>query len=106
MITAPLAKGTTILPMSHPPAQPDLNRQDGTNTLLRTGFSVMAVGLFAVSLTLFAFGGIGPQGARSNPGWLCLIVFLMSTPFGVLLAALGVAKWFRNREIARRATHL
>jgi uncharacterized membrane protein YidH (DUF202 family) len=83
---------------------PDLNRQDGTTTLLRTGFSVIAVGMCAVALTIFVFGGIGPQGARSNPGWLCLIVFLMSTPFGVLLAGLGVAKWFRNRGIARRTT--
>ena len=80
----------------------DRNRQDGTTVLLRTGFSVIAVGLGAAALTLFVFGGIGPQGPHSNPGWLCVIIFLMSTPFGVLLAALGVAKWFRNRAIGRR----
>ena len=89
--------------MPAPPTSASLNREDGTTVLLRTGFSIIAVGVFAVALTLFVFGGIGPQGARSNPGWLCLIVFLMSTPFGVLLAALGVAKWFRNRSIARHA---
>ena len=94
--------GTIILPM----AAPSLNRQDGTTALLRTGFSTIAVGIFAAALTLFVFGGVGPQGARSNPGWLCLIVFLMSTPFGVLLATLGVAKWFRNRGIARRGARL
>ena len=93
-----------------PPATPelpaDLNREDGTTALLRAGFSTIAVGVLAASLTLFLFGGIGPQGPHSNPGWLCLIIFLMSTPFGVLLSALGVAKWFRNRGIRRRAQGL
>jgi uncharacterized membrane protein YidH (DUF202 family) len=91
-----------MLDMPAPPI--DRNREDGTTVLLRTGFSVIAVGMAAAALVVFVLGGIGPQGPHSNPGWLCVIIFLMSTPFGVLLAALGVAKWFRNRALSRQST--
>jgi hypothetical protein len=46
-------------------------------------------------------GGFSPTGASTNTGWFALIVALMSIPFGGLLLTLGVAKWLRNRGIAR-----
>jgi hypothetical protein len=49
-----------------------------------------------------ALGGFSPTGASTNSGWFALIVALMCLPFGGLLLALGVAKWLRNRSLARR----
>jgi uncharacterized membrane protein YidH (DUF202 family) len=47
------------------------------------------------------FGGFTRTGANTNAGWFALIVVLMNIPFGGLLLALGIAKWLRNRRIAR-----
>ena len=47
-------------------------------------------------------GGFSPTGASTNGGWFALIVALMCIPFGGLLLALGIAKWLRNRSLARR----
>ncbi len=46
-------------------------------------------------------GGFSPTGASTNTGWFALIVALMCIPFGGLLLALGLAKWLRNRQLAR-----
>jgi uncharacterized membrane protein YidH (DUF202 family) len=46
-------------------------------------------------------GGFSRTGASTNTGWFALILTLMCLPFGGLLLALGVAKWLRNRRIAR-----
>jgi Na+/proline symporter len=40
-------------------------------------------------------------GASTNTGWFALIVALMCIPFGLMLLALGMAKWLRKRERAR-----
>ena len=79
-----------------------LNREDGTRQLLVSGVWIAIFGLFAMLPVLTLFGGVGPQGAHSNAGWLSLMVALMSEPFGVLLLALGGAKWLRNRSLSRR----
>ncbi len=78
-----------------------LNASDGTNQLLISGFWTMLVGVTAGLLTMFAFGGMGPQGAHSNAGWLSLMVAMMSTPFAILLLLLGGAKWFRNLRLSK-----
>ena len=78
-----------------------LNAGDGTRQLLLSGFCTMLVGLSAGLLTAFLFGGIGPQGAHSNAGWLSLMIAMMSTPFAILLLLLGGAKWLRNLGLSR-----
>jgi TRAP-type C4-dicarboxylate transport system permease small subunit len=70
---------------------------DGARQLLISGAWILVIGFLAVALTKFAFGGIGPQGAHSNAGWIALIVALMCLPFGFLLFLLGAAKWLRNK---------
>jgi uncharacterized membrane protein YidH (DUF202 family) len=79
-----------------------LRMTDGTTQLLRGGASIVGTGLVALVLVLTVFGGVTRTGAHSNGGWLALIVALMCIPFGGLLLLLGLAKWFRNRSMARR----
>jgi len=75
---------------------------DGTAQLLRWGSLILAAGLLAVGLLMTVLGGVGVEGARSNTGWLALITGMMCLPFGLMLTALGVAKWFRRRSISRK----
>ena len=79
------------------PARPD----DGTRQLLQWGASILGSGIVAGLLLVTELGGFSPTGASTNTGWFALIVALMCIPFGGLLLALGVAKWFRNRRLAR-----
>jgi hypothetical protein len=79
------------------PTQPD----DGTRQLLQWGSSILGTGILAGILLLTVLGGVSPSGASTNTGWFALIIALTCAPFGSLLLALGVAKWFRNRRIAR-----
>jgi hypothetical protein len=85
---------------------PDSVRQvrgdDGTRQLLRWGSSMVGAGLLAALLLETMLGGFSATGASTNSGWFALIIALMCLPFGGLLLALGVAKWLRNRAIARR----
>jgi hypothetical protein len=75
---------------------------DGTRQLLQWGGSILGAGLVALVLLETLLGGFTPTGATTNAGWFALIVVLMSLPFGGLLLTLGVAKWLRNRSLARR----
>ena len=77
------------------------NTQDGTRQLVQWGATMLGSGLVAVVLLQVYLGGFSPTGASTNTGWFALIVALMCIPFGGLLLLLGVAKWFRNRRIAR-----
>ncbi len=87
------------MPVSNPSsAQPD----DGTLHLLQWGASILAAGVLAAILLVTVLGGFTAIGANTNTGWFALIVALMCIPFGSLLLALGVAKWFRNRNLARK----
>ncbi|MFZ0663315.1 MAG: hypothetical protein WAM66_11530 [Acidobacteriaceae bacterium] len=82
---------------------------DGTRQLLQTGIGTLAAGVLAAVLANTVFGGIGPQGPHTNPGWISLIVAMMCLPFGSLAFVLGAAKWLRNRRMAgsqRRASEL
>jgi hypothetical protein len=79
------------------PTQPD----DGTRQLLQWGSSILGSGILAGTLLITVLGGFSPTGASTNTGWFALIVTLTCIPFGSLLLALGVAKWFRNRRIAQ-----
>jgi Na+-translocating ferredoxin:NAD+ oxidoreductase RnfD subunit len=78
--------------------QPD----DGTLQLLKGGALILGSGIGAGILLVTLLGGFTATGAHTNGGWFALIVALMCIPFGGLLLTLGVAKWFRNRSIARK----
>ena len=75
---------------------------DGTPQLLRSGGYTVATGVLALVLLLTLFGGVSRTGASTNAGWLSLVIALMCIPFGGLLLLLGIAKWLRNRSLARR----
>lgn len=77
------------------------SESDGTRQLLQWGGTMVAVGLVSALLLQTLLGGFSPTGASTNAGWFALIVALMCIPFGGLLLALGIAKWLRNRTIAR-----
>ncbi len=77
-------------------------RDDGTRQLLQWGGTMVGAGVLAALLLQTLLGGFSPTGASTNGGWFALIVALMCIPFGGLLLALGVAKWLRNRSLARR----
>jgi signal transduction histidine kinase len=87
------------------PARPELKPatppDDGTRQLLQWGGWIVGTGVLAAVLLQTVFGGFSRTGANTNPGWFALIVVLMNIPFGGLLLALGIAKWLRNRRIAR-----
>ncbi len=78
--------------------QPD----DGTRQLLQWGASILGSGVLAAVLLQTLLGGFSPTGASTNTGWFALIIALSCIPFGGLLLSLGVAKWLRNRQIARK----
>jgi hypothetical protein len=87
-------------PLDPIPTTP-VRRDDGTRQLLQWGASILATGLLAAMLLETLLGGFSPTGASTNTGWFALILALMCVPFGGLLLALGVAKWLRNRKLAR-----
>jgi len=64
---------------------------------------MVGAGLAAALVLETVLGGFSRTGASTNTGWFALIVALMCIPFGGLLLALGVAKWLRNRSLARRS---
>ena len=76
--------------------------EDGTTQLLRWGSLILALGVVAIALLMAVFGGVGVEGAHSNLGWLALIIGTMCLPFGLMLTALGAAKWLRRRSLSRK----
>ena len=74
---------------------------DGTRQLLRGGSLILAIGVVAILLLETVLGGVGEEGAHTNAGWLALVVGMMCVPFGLMLTALGVAKWLRRRNLRR-----
>ena len=78
------------------------NVNDGTSQLLRWGGSMVGAGIFAAVLLQTLLGGYSRTGASTNTGWFALIVALMCIPFGGMLLTLGLAKWLRNRSLARK----
>jgi len=85
---------TSPIPEPNGPAQPD----DGTRQLLQWGGSMVGTGVLCLLLLVTVLGGYTRLGAHTNTGWFALIVALMCIPFGLMLLALGVAKWVRNRR--------
>jgi len=75
---------------------------DGTRQLLQWGAAMLGAGLLAAVLLETRLGGFSPTGASTNTGWFALIVALTCIPYGGLLLTLGIAKWLRNRQIARK----
>lgn len=78
---------------------------DGTRQLLQWGGWMVGTGVVAAILLVTVLGGYTRLGATTNTGWFALIVALMCIPFGGMLLTLGVAKWLRNRRIARGGQH-
>jgi hypothetical protein len=74
---------------------------DGTRQLLQGGASILGAGVLAGLLLVTVLGGFTATGANTNTGWFALILTLSCIPFGGLLLTLGVAKWLRNRSLAR-----
>ena len=62
---------------------------------------MVGTGVLCVVLLVTVLGGYSRLGASTNTGWFALIVALMCIPFGLMLLALGMAKWLRKRERAR-----
>jgi len=75
--------------------------EDGTTQLLRGGSLILLIGAVAIGLLMTVLGGVGVEGAHNNLGWLALIAGAMCLPFGLMLTALGVAKWLRRRSLNR-----
>jgi hypothetical protein len=71
---------------------------DGTRQLLQWGGSMVGAGILAGELLHTVLGGYSRLGASTNSGWFALIVALMCIPFGLMLLALGLAKWLKNRR--------
>jgi hypothetical protein len=71
---------------------------DDTRSLLRTGGSICGFGLLCAVYVLNTHGGVGIHGPTTNVGWLALIAVIMCVPFGLMLLALGFAKWMRGRK--------
>ena len=90
---------TMVEPERKPGTGPTLN--DGTRQLLRWGGWTLGTGVVALVVLETLLGGLSATGANTNSGWLVLIVALMCIPFGGLLLTLGIAKWLRNRALAR-----
>lgn len=76
---------------------------DGTRQLLQWGGSIVGTGVLAAVLLETLLGGFTRTGAHTNTGWFALILVLGCIPFGGMLLTLGVAKWLRNRSIARQS---
>jgi hypothetical protein len=74
---------------------------DGTRQLLQAGSLILALGIAAIAVLMTVLGGVSVEGARSNAGWLALIVGAMCLPFGLMLTLLGGAKWLRRRSLIR-----
>lgn len=82
--------------------QEALPPEDGTVQLLRGGSLTLFIGVVAIALLMTVLGGVGVAGARTNAGWLALIIGMMCLPFGLMLTALGVAKWLRRRNLQKK----
>ena len=78
-----------------------ITADDGTRQLMRGGLSILGFGLLAIALLFAVFGGVGTDGAHTNAGWLALVIGMMCIPFGLMLSALGFAKWVRGRKLHR-----
>lgn len=59
---------------------------------------MVGTGALCVLLLATVLGGYSRLGASTNAGWFALIVALMCIPFGLMLLALGLAKWLKNRR--------
>lgn len=71
--------------------------QQDTRKLLTTGSIILGTGILCVILMFAVFGGADHQGPHTNGGWLMLILALGCLPMGLLLSALGLAKFIGER---------
>ena len=85
-----------------PPQRSTLRTDDGTHALLHAGLWITLAGILALIATKTLFGGMGIHGPHTNSGWLSFMFALMGIPFGLMLLALGSAKWLRNRRLHPR----
>jgi hypothetical protein len=69
-----------------------------TRKLLIAGISIFGTGVISAALALIAFGGIGPQGPHTNPGWLTLMLAMGCLPVGFLTLLLALSKVNADRR--------
>lgn len=69
-----------------------------TRKLLTVGLSIFGAGIVSAALALLVFGGIGPQGPHTNPGWLMLMLAMGCLPLGFLTLLLALAKVNADRR--------
>lgn len=69
-----------------------------TRKILTAGLSIFSTGVISAALALTAFGGIGPQGPHTNPGWLSLMLAMGCLPTGFLTLLLAFAKLNTDRS--------
>lgn len=91
-----------VAKLSKPQPAIAIRSDDGTRPLLQAGIAILIAGVLAALLSATVFGGITRQGPHTNAGWLSLMFAMMCLPFGLMLFALGAAKWLRNRRMRRR----
>lgn len=72
--------------------------QPDTRTLLRTGLSILAVGIAAAAAIPLFFGGYTQHGPQTNAGWLSLVIALGCFPTGALTTALATFKVIGDRN--------
>ena len=72
--------------------------QPDTRKLLRTGLLIFGIGALAAALVFVAFGGVTPQGPRTNSGWMSLIIAMGCIPTGFLTLLLATLKLFGDRR--------
>lgn len=92
------AAGRTSAERIPVPAKKSGSMDDGTRPLLQAGFWITLAAVIALIATKTLLGGIGIDGPHTDTGWLAFMFALMGIPFGMMLLALGGAKWLRNRR--------
>ncbi len=71
--------------------------QQDTRKFLTTGTIILGTGFLCLILLFGLFGGATHQGPHTNGGWLMLVLALGCLPMGLLISALGLAKFIGER---------
>lgn len=78
--------------------QPSQATPQDAIALLKSGATILLVGILSAASIYLFFGGVTHQGPHTNAGWMALMVAMMCLPFGLMLFTLGAAKYFRHKK--------